>query len=61
MSSQATTHERQRVRYDRAMRDTPGTRNTGKWRHERELGAEEATPARLTGYEPTQRNRRETD
>ena len=48
MSSQATTHERQRDRYDLTKRDTTETRITDRCRHEREPGAEEDIPARLT-------------
>src|SRR6266550_664556 len=56
-SSQATTHERQRDRYDPTKRDTPGTRITDGWQDEREPGAEE-DPFRRTGKDAQPRNKR---
>ena len=58
MSSQAATHERQRDRYDPAMRAVARMRLAAGWRHEREPAAVEDTPARRTGKELELRARR---
>jgi len=47
VSSEATTHERQRDRYDSAMRENARARASAWWRHEREPGAVEDTLASL--------------